>query len=221
MGETIKILSNDCVTLEVKQVEDSNIQVKYHTLTGHDPNASGDYIGLWRYVSGQAITGKAKWSAIVGKNTSEDIFWLDTEIDSNAYILGYSQVGDPKQNENAAKNLSACDVVGASYSLEENMQKFISLSLSGDTRSITFSYTLLLDAQSDDNWIGIWNDKDNLCSNDPIASFAIDTSKGKLHIDDVGFARGHAYKIGYFANGYAKKDRKNIMALIRFEFVEE
>lgn len=221
MGEKIKILSNDSVTLEVKQVEDSSIQVKYHTLAGHNPNASGDYIGLWRYVPGQAVTGKAKWSTIVDKSTSEDIYWLDTEIDSNAYILGYSQVGDPKQDESVAKNLSACDVVSESYGIEENMQKNISLSLSGDTRSITFNYKLLLDAQSGENWIGIWNDKDDIYSNNPIASFAINTSKEKIHIDDVGFARGHSYKIGYFADGYKKMERKDMMAQIRFEFVEE
>ncbi len=192
---------SDSVKLEIVNIEGSVVKIKYHTLNDNNPRENDNYIGLWDYSEGSNIRGKAKWSGLVSRESTDGSYSIDLPISSGAYVLGYSQIGDPKENENVAKNLSACAVI----SEVEGNDKIVlntSMELSGDSNEVILKYTLLNGTRNDDNWFGVWNDIDEIGVDAPFYPVKTDPKSNKLILGDIGFRRGNSYKIALFANNY-------------------
>ena len=115
---SVQVTDMDSVRIWIEdQPAGQRVTVHYHTLYGNQPDANGNYIGLWPASGGTVPRRKAIWSEAV-KNSSPDssVAYL-MPISEDGFIIGYCQAGDPKTDLDVSMNVSASALIDPVNSL--------------------------------------------------------------------------------------------------------
>ncbi len=200
------------------------VTVHYHTLYGNQPDANGNYIGLWPASGGTVPRRKAIWSEAV-KNSSPDssVAYL-MPISEDGFIIGYCQAGDPKTDLDVSMNVSASALIDPVNSLAGG-QDFAKLDITGGTSSAMVGYRLVKHMDCKGHWFGIWDQNKTIGIDKPMYAdqmLQVDPDKsGYLNLSNVRFLRGTGYTFGYFIAGWKDAgdyDVTKLLAYIDFQF---
>lgn len=72
----IKNIVTEYVTLDILQIENRQVTLKYHTLKINNPSENENFIGLWRTSDGTVPAQAATWSESVKKANQKHQFLI-------------------------------------------------------------------------------------------------------------------------------------------------
>lgn len=223
VNATAKITNQDSVKIEIpNQPVNRMVTVSYHTLNGNSPADNGNYLGLWQSDNGVIPRSKAIWSEKITKGETDSKIVCRMPINDNGFVVGYCQTGDPKTNEKAAYNVSACASIGPDGNTQHSESSL--LNITGDTTSAVLYYTLLKNTSYKEHWFGIWEENKTVGEDAPfytsMTASADPEKSGMIPLDEVSFYRGTNYTLAYFMAGYDEKspDTSRMLAFIEFTF---
>ncbi|MGM0174587.1 hypothetical protein [Enterococcus sp. DIV0800] len=222
----IKNIVTEYVTLDILQIENRQVTLKYHTLKINNPSENENFIGLWRTSDGTVPAQAATWSESVKKSEPEASVSYKMPLTDAAYIIGFCPNGDPKTKEQAWKNVAATVLLDPSKDQANGQNETIKLDIKGsDTDTIRLEYQLINGMVNSRHWIGIWEKEGNTVNfaSDPeykaIVSEEDPRIGGQIDLSDATFYRGTTYVLGYFFD-YGSKDkeysRKHLVGTITF-----
>lgn len=220
----VQILKQDSVRISlVEQPKDESITIKYHTLNNNQPDANGNYIGLWQSDDGIIPAERAIDAVPVCSKKTSANYTFNMQIGDNSYVLGYCQTGNPVKDLSACTNVSACAKIEPTES-DMTYMDHATLGIKGRTDSVTVTYNLLKHTRHDSHWIGIWKENMDIGTDMPMYKVQVpnaDPNKsGEIILNGVPFSRGTSYTLAYFVAGYCdcNVDVSSMLAYIEFQF---
>jgi hypothetical protein len=150
------------VSINYTPLEPPAFSVHFATLKGNVPCNNNNYLGVWQSDDGIVHDdSELVYSCLLNSDeVSGDFIINNAPLREGRYVLGYSQVGDPK---NGSTNLSATCIIPAASGVEFDAVSFgitLSLVAAGNAYMITYRAVSGMDCGANDNWIGVWEASD-------------------------------------------------------------
>ncbi|MDR1302401.1 MAG: hypothetical protein LBK43_08040 [Treponema sp.] len=193
----------DAVSISIKSFDGSGFSLSYHTLHNNNPSKNNNYVAVWSSDNGTVDPGCAPLvSSLVESSETNGSIYVACELREGSYVVGYSQVGEPKAG---AVNLSATCAIPVASPPNDDGASGITMSIDsiGNAYRIQYQAVPNMDCGTNGNWIGIWKKDDVLTvANLYIKPIEKASSGGTLVLNDAPFVRGTAYQAGFFMSGY-------------------
>jgi hypothetical protein len=221
-------IKNQGVSVQIEAIDGDHARIQYHTLDNNTPASNNNYAAIFKPQAVNVIPWGDKPIAVAniiqnGYNGSVEIEDLELTI-GTPYIIGYSL--SPYNSDKRGNNI--CSSVYISNIADRSTDKVAVITLGLAELDplgtyVRIQYTLLkgYDPAKNNNWIGIWDDKDDYLEDAPKTSVQIKKydSKGAASLN-FPIVVGHSYNAYYFCGGWsdnaANIDRKRAAAVLSF-----